>query len=322
MLQYHCILEHFLMNFDKKTKEIMLWGVVALVVLVGGYAVLQKTGVLGKTFFQQRDQVADLETIPTVSLQNYIDRDTDGDGLKDWEEGLWGTDPTLADSDQNGISDNVEVGNKKAVLAVSGGDDQSEGSLPNEKLTQTDAFSRELWATVNTLVESGNATPENLAKISEAAAQYIKNSGNINTYTLAEIKIASDNSQINFVEYLNRSGEVLSKNRLPGDNVAELFFSYLETKNMYYKLQLENNAKSYKSLRDGLLSATVPPDGANLHLNLVNSVNNVYEDLLLMLDEENDPLLAVSAVSQFNIHLDSLLSSLDSIKNYFRKIPN
>ena len=41
--------------------------------------------------------------------EKIILKDSDNDGLKDWEEVLWKTDPNNPDSDGDGMNDNEEV---------------------------------------------------------------------------------------------------------------------------------------------------------------------------------------------------------------------
>ncbi|KKR84482.1 MAG: LamG domain protein jellyroll fold domain protein [Candidatus Nomurabacteria bacterium GW2011_GWA2_40_97] len=42
-------------------------------------------------------------------LEDLVNKDTDLDGVYDWEESLWGTDPTKKDTDDDGVLDNLEI---------------------------------------------------------------------------------------------------------------------------------------------------------------------------------------------------------------------
>ncbi|MEX2052408.1 MAG: hypothetical protein WD991_01775, partial [Candidatus Paceibacterota bacterium] len=74
-------------------------------------------------------------------LADLVGRDTDGDGISDWEESLWGTDPTKKDTDLNGVSDGDEIAELKRQAGMTGGENESQSDL-----SQTDKFSRELFA--------------------------------------------------------------------------------------------------------------------------------------------------------------------------------
>ena len=54
-----------------------------------------------------------------------VNRDTDGDGLLDWEESLWDTDPNNKDTNGDGVSDSVEIakikGLKVSIVPISSG---------------------------------------------------------------------------------------------------------------------------------------------------------------------------------------------------------
>src|SRR5690606_29956249 len=51
--------------------------------------------------------------------------DTDGDGLRDWEESLWGTDLNEPDTDRDGMGDGEEVESGRDPL-IPGPNDQAE----------------------------------------------------------------------------------------------------------------------------------------------------------------------------------------------------
>ena len=51
-------------------------------------------------------------------LGDVLSKDTDKDGIWDWEEGLWGTDPTKKDTDSDGESDSSYIAKLKASRGV------------------------------------------------------------------------------------------------------------------------------------------------------------------------------------------------------------
>ena len=77
------------------------------------------------------------------TLENLINKDTDDDGILDWEEGLWGTDPTKKETTP-GTPDGVAVEKLKTEQSKNL---ENNGEAPSvnqgeENLTQTDKFSR------------------------------------------------------------------------------------------------------------------------------------------------------------------------------------
>ena len=61
---------------------------------------------------KQAQDIAEKEKSPLAVVTdqtNQLDKDSDADGLKDWEELLWKTDPNKADTDSDGTNDNEEI---------------------------------------------------------------------------------------------------------------------------------------------------------------------------------------------------------------------
>src|SRR6476620_135431 len=54
----------------------------------------------------------------SVTIKDIVEKDTDGDTIPDWEEVLWGTDPSKKDTNDDGIPDNVEIEKKKQALGA------------------------------------------------------------------------------------------------------------------------------------------------------------------------------------------------------------
>lgn len=82
------------------------------VILIFGIVVVVAGGVwLFSPKTEQRPTITDSieKTSPVEKQSPPAFLDTDGDGLLDWEEALWGTDPKNKDTDRDGTSDGTEV---------------------------------------------------------------------------------------------------------------------------------------------------------------------------------------------------------------------
>jgi len=76
---------------------------------------------------------------PSAALKSEIlEKDSDGDGLLDWEESLWGTDPFLVDTDGDGILDGEFVASRKK-------DKSTSQIVADENLNFSEQFSRDFF---------------------------------------------------------------------------------------------------------------------------------------------------------------------------------
>ena len=144
------------------------------------------------TFTNQNEKASEQEglTYKNEVLQNLVNKDTDLDGVLDWEEGLWGTDPAKKDTNGDGITDNVEIKNLKVAQGKT-----TETTEDIANLTQTDKFSRELFSTVVALNQAGIINQATIDKLSGSLAEQIKNSPQRKTYKIPDIKIINDSSK-------------------------------------------------------------------------------------------------------------------------------
>ena len=74
------------------------------------------------------------EILKLDSLKKIDKKDTDGDGLEDWQEHLYGTDIELIDTDNDGISDFDEVNNDSDPLVYGGGESKDIEKIININL--------------------------------------------------------------------------------------------------------------------------------------------------------------------------------------------
>src|SRR3989338_949734 len=110
-------------------------------------------------------QQAVKDTATKETLNSLVVKDSDEDGIPDWEEPLWGTDPTKKDSDDNGIEDKVEIDAKKATLTENGADSST------EELNETQKFARDFLTVFMALKQSGNLSQDILDNFSTSLSE-------------------------------------------------------------------------------------------------------------------------------------------------------
>ena len=96
------------------SKKLVLSFTILAVLLLGSFAVSELFN-KDAYFGENNIKVAELRG-------SFSEKDTDGDGLMDWEESLWNTDINKSDTDGDGTNDNDEIIQKRNP-AIAGPDD-------------------------------------------------------------------------------------------------------------------------------------------------------------------------------------------------------
>mgnify|MGYP003394785642 CR=1 FL=1 len=127
--------------------------------------------------------------------------DTDKDGLQDWEEALWKTDPNNPDSDGDGIKDGDEAQENADNQGIMNGGSEDLGEPPN----LTDAFSGALARSLGPkILEEGGLSNIPLTDI-QAAASYLPQADAIMSdpvkIEVSELKISEKNDSASVKKY-------------------------------------------------------------------------------------------------------------------------
>ncbi|MFT5359880.1 MAG: hypothetical protein ACI88L_000345, partial [Candidatus Paceibacteria bacterium] len=203
--------------------------------------------------------------VSTFPIGEVVYSDADGDGVLDWEESLWGTDPFNPDTDGDGIGDKEEIEKKKPVDFQIGQE--------SENLTETGIFAREFFSSVFSLNQTGDLTEQNLTSIAESLGRSIENAL-YNVYTMEDIAIAP-NSESAFVDYFTYTDRIfISYQDSQIDQELFIFPEYLQEP-VSNQTKLESIASSYKNMARELSLSPVPEDISIDHLLLINSYDKV-----------------------------------------------
>ena len=230
------------------------------------------------------------------------DLDTDGDGMKDWEEILVGTDPKDAKSKGSGSSSSSLV---KDVTKT-----------PAEKLEPIDQVSREFFARYMELrqlgISSDKLNQQDLVNKTIASIP----SSEAKAYTSKEILVKTDISKEAVKQYGNEMASVFKKYVISSRNEGIIVKDAVQKGNPEILRELDPVIESYKNIVNGLLKIQAPMSMETLHLDLVNSINSVLFMMKLFRNTMADPLSGVQAASQYLIVQENFFDSLRAIQSY------
>ena len=248
---------------------------------------------------------ATIPAVPAEVLKQAFDVDTDQDGISDWEESLWATDPKQKDTDGDGISDGAFILAQRARMRETMPPDIS---LPQ---SESEVFDRQFFATIAYLEQSGELTEERKKSLSDIYTTYVMQPINVGM-TREDIKIVSDD-QINMRNYLLQIDDFLAKNELIPSQMAEFMQSVRfgsVSDELYGSIVIP-----YGRMIDTLKNMPVPEKFVNNHLALLNAVAifkvGVLDGLGKVADE---PVYALRAVAQFKDAGQAVIDAVTSLQ--------
>jgi len=271
----------------------------------------------------------------TALLQAIATRDSDSDGLPDWEEGLYGTSPSNKDTFNLGMTDGMAVANglvvPKAIANIPvasstpGAIVSTDSSLPPAPAegTLTAAFTQNFitryFKAVNASVNGNlseiamqNIARETIEELSQAIvlAPDFKSKRNLTVSgsgpeALKAFAISAEtvfltnkgNASASEIAYLKQAVE-------KGDDVALVHISAI--------------AKLYRTTATGLSALTVPAELAQDYLSLINSLARLSEITEDFTRVNDDPLAAMLALKQYPQTIQSLGAAFINIGNIYK----
>lgn len=256
-------------------------------------------------------------TYGDVTLKDIINKDTDGDGIPDWEETLWGTDPNKKETTP-GIPDNVAIEKLQATQAAKNlSNNNTTTSQTPENMTETDKFSMQFFSTIASLNQNGALDQSTVDSLGSSLADQIKNAPPRKVFSSADIKIINDDSVQTIRTYATTLGNISPKTQIKYTVIDTLkkFISNQDNPNTSVLSQLDPNISQIKEFISGMTGMIVPESLAPLHLNLMNTFERIQENLSDIKLYDSDIIVAFHGISQYESNANAVLPLIDAIKN-------
>ena len=259
-------------------------------------------GIVGVTVIDfVQDEIINKEEDDSLAFSNV---DTDGDGLRDWEEDVWGTDPENPDTDGDGLMDGEEVLNERDPNK-NGSDRLTESRLASvysaykqknlQRINITEQISNKILPhsllLANELETSGSLsdTAKTDLLIRPIVSEYQIEE---NLLTIEDLNIV-DTDNKSLVDYftfiLTATNELLEN---PSGNET----SFVLSEN---NVDIAKKRNNYNRIVELFYTAKVPSELAIQHVAVLNNfvgMRNSFE--LLVSADENDPAKSIFALEE------------------------
>ncbi len=273
---------------------------------------------------------ASLLAVATEALmrEQFQNIDSDGDGLYDWEEALWGTDPHNPDTSGDGMLDGEAVRQGRDPL-VPGPDNflwQTRGigtstQLNELALSPTEKLSRDFLGSYLQMKQAGQITEENKQRLLS----------NLLVSTASELRLGEQRSADSFtvirtvaeperLAYFNAMDAVYLSMGTPHTDNMLLIYQAVEMSRSEASEEIASNLSRYSQAVETLESMPVPREALAEHIRLTNAIA-AYRDVIKALsDSSTDPLISLLALHSYERAVVDVYAASNAMRAYFANI--
>lgn len=269
-----------------------------------------------------------LKTVNAESTHNllvtYAAKDSDNDGLPDWEEALYGTDPNNPHSVDPTMTDSEAVtsGKVKPKFNTATTTTATNGSdIPGVKAgpeTLTDQFAQQFFSQY---LSSRSATPPTSAEVAsfvQASVQQLKQSqATQDAFNSGQVRVVGQGPDA-LVQYAADVEKVFAINTVSTTQSEVGYFADAVNKGDDASLiKVKAIGTAYANIARGLMKVAVPKEAAAAHLGLANSMMHLSEVILDLAAIKTDPLRAMVGLASYEDTVRSMVKNLSIINTAF-----
>ena len=242
-----------------------------------------------------------------IIVKDLLQKDTNTNGIADWEESLWGFDPS-----KNGPE------NKAAILAkkeeISKNNELSGKSNSEKAISDNENLSREYFALLMSLQDSGNVSETSLKSAADAFGSQILPTPLKDAYTTKDQLIKTSNSKDDLMAYYKSLNNLLSKHKDLGTELP-LISKGVENSDTTALSLVGDIASSYVAFSQELVKLPVPSKISNTILSMANNYEKLGEATKGLSMGHDDPVVAMKSLINYQNYNNALLTDTKNLSD-------
>ena len=251
-------------------------------------------------------------------LQAYATRDSDHDGLPDWQEALYGLDPNNPHSFSPNMTDGQAVAEglvkpKFLTEAASSTDDTvATSSLEGPTAAPgslTEQFSQSLLSQYLTQTANSGAdlSDNDVAPFAQTAMQnFALEHAHQDVYALGQVQVGGSGATA-MTTYAGAAEAVLAANSShQSESEVDYFADAIEKNDSADLANVAAIGKDYTDMAPAFMKLQVPTEAEYAHLEIANALARLGDDITDLSMMDSDPLRAYLGLAQYQIDTTSL----------------
>ena len=285
------------MAFSKKTISILSSIALSVLLIVGAYGLSSLSSLVG---------IADAGSTDAL-LKAYAEKDTDSDGLFDWQESLYNTDPTNAHSVNKTVTDSEAV--TQGLLKPKFESEQQTTVTVNTDIpgvdakpgTLTDSFSRKFFEQYLTKRGAGAPNDAELKSFVESAAADLDRQTKISpAYTMRDV-LNGNTGADGVAKYIQDMDRAVSANSPTAEkkDAFERFADYVNGADDSALTRVRTVGAAYSATGAAIMKVPAPLPIKEAHVRVANAYFVLGSVLADMGKMDSDPLRALVGASRY-----------------------
>ncbi|MDB5254721.1 MAG: hypothetical protein JWL92_97 [Candidatus Nomurabacteria bacterium] len=250
---------------------------------------------------KKTDTVADNTTITDITS-----KDTNGNGIADWEEKLWGLDPAVLYTDGKPNAEIIKE--KKLALGI---------STATSSANETDAIAQKLFTITTALSQNDNIDDSTLQDVANQLGSSVNVASISNKYSLKNITTVRT-STASLTAYYNSFQKIMGKYNLSQNDTA-IIVQATETGDYSQLPQLDATKDTYAALAKELSTIKVPVGVAQYHLDIINSFAGTAASFSYLQQMADNGTQAIVGIALYKIYTTRGQTALYDLNDYLTK---